>query len=433
MEGTIKQKIALTKLADDNTKVVIYGGAAGGGKSFLGCFWLLVMSLSYPETKWFIGREELKRIRQSTLISWSKVCSLLGFTDFDINGQDNYILLKNGSRIDLLDLQYQPRDPLYERFGSLEYTGGWIEEGTETNFGAYDVLKTRIGRHLNDKYDLLSKLLITCNPKKCWIHTEFYKPFKNGTLDKSFCFIQALVTDNPHLSEDYINNLKSTKDKAKRERLLFGNWDYEDSPDQLIDFDSMTDYFSNDHIQITGFKYITADIARKGRDKTIVRVWHGYVCIDRVELKVSKVTESADLIKNLQNKHAIPISRVVVDEDGVGGGVMDILDCNGFVNNSKPLNGENFSNLKSQCSYGMSKLICDKKIREICYNEDVKNAVIEEMAEVKQANIDNDGKVSIISKDIMKEKLGRSPDEWDSIMMRYYFEIKNTDKGVVIW
>lgn len=43
-----------------------------------------------------------------------------------LTGKDNFIELGNGSRIDLLDLQYQPRDPLYERFGSLEYTGGWI-------------------------------------------------------------------------------------------------------------------------------------------------------------------------------------------------------------------------------------------------------------------------------------------------------------------
>lgn len=427
MEGTKKQKLALVKLTDASTKVVIYGGAAGGGKSFLGCFWLLIMCLSYPNSRWFIGREELKRIRQSTLISWAKVCSLLGFKDYTINGQDNFIICKNGSRIDLLDLQYQPRDPLYERFGSLEYTGGWIEEGTETNFGAYDVLKTRIGRHMNEEYGILSKMLITCNPKKCWIHIEFYKPFKNGTLDSKFCFIQALIQDNPHISEDYINNLKSTKDKAKRERLLFGNWDYEDSPDQLIDYDSMVDYFHNNHVKLEGYKYITADIARKGRDKTIVRVWHGLVCIERQEMLVSKVTESANLIKELQNFHNIPTSRVVVDEDGVGGGVMDILNCSGFVNNSKALFGENYTNLKSQCSFGMAKLITDKLVAEICTNEDVKNCVIEEMAEVKQANIDNDGKVAIISKDIMKDHLGRSPDEWDSIMMRFYFELYKSD------
>lgn len=427
MQGTKKQQIALNKLTDNKYKYILYGGAAGGGKSFLGCFWLLCMGEAYPGTRYFIGREELKRIRQSTLITWHKVCSELKYTNYTVNFQDNYIQLSNGSRIDLLDLQYQPRDPMYERFGSIEYTSGWIEEGGEINFGAYDTLRTRVGRHLNDKFNILPKILITCNPKKNWIYTEFYKPFKTGNLPEDHIFIKALVQDNPHLTEDYINNLKNTKDKAKRERLLYGNFEYDDDPAQLIDYDSATDYFTNQHILPEGKKYITADIARKGKDKTIVRVWHGWRVIERHEMEVSKVTESAELIRNLATKHSTPMSRTVVDEDGVGGGVMDILNCEGFVNNSKPLNGENYTNLKSQCSFNMAQKIVDKEVYEICNSEKIKETTIEEMEQVRQSDIDKDGKVGIVSKDKVKENIGRSPDEWDSIMMRYYFQLFESD------
>lgn len=116
MQGTEKQKLAMVHLTDKTHKVIVYGGAAGGGKSFLGCFWLIVMCKAYPKSRWFIGREELKRIRQSTLITFHKVSSLLKVEDYSTNFQDNFIQFSNGSRIDLLDLQYQPRDPLYERF-----------------------------------------------------------------------------------------------------------------------------------------------------------------------------------------------------------------------------------------------------------------------------------------------------------------------------
>jgi hypothetical protein len=39
-------------------------------------------------------------------------------------------------------------------------------------------------------------------------------------------------------------------------------------------------------------------------------------------------------------------------------------------------------------------------------------------------DIDKDGRLAIIPKDKIKEMIGRSPDDWDSIMMRYWFEIK---------
>lgn len=255
-----KQEEALRILTDDTHTEFLYGGAAGGAKSWTGCTWLAFMSLCHPGTKWFIGREELKRLRESTLITFFKVCAQYGIVrdqDFKYNGQDHYIQFTNGSRIDLLDLRYLPSDPLYERYGSVEYTGGWIEEGGEVNFGAYDTLKTRIGRHLNDKYGILRKLFISCNPKKNWMHSTFYKPAKAGTLPPYRIYLAALVQDNPFIEKDYIEALKSTTDKVKKERLLKGNWDYDDNPNALCSHDDIREIFYPKIHARTGIKYIT--------------------------------------------------------------------------------------------------------------------------------------------------------------------------------
>jgi hypothetical protein len=40
--------------------------------------------------------------------------------------------------------------------------------------------------------------------------------------------------------------------------------------------------------------------------------------------------------------------------------------------------------------------------------------------------MDKDGKREVLSKDEIKEQLGRSPDYADMIMMRYYFELRQT-------
>ncbi len=426
MKLLIKQEYANYYLKDKITTEVLYGGAAGGGKSAFGCLWLIEQCQNYPNTRWLMGRSKLKTLKETTLNTFFDVSTKLGISSqFRFNAQSNIIFFNNGSEIILKDLFLYPSDPEFDSLGSLEITGAFIDECNQVVFKAWQVVKSRIRYKLNE-YNLTPKLLGSCNPAKNWVYNMFYVPKRNKKLAPYRQFIQALPKDNPNLPESYLESLLQMS-KASKERLYYGNWEFDDDPSQLIDFNSINDYFDNTHVERNGKKYITADIARKGRDKTIIRVWEGLLCIDRKEMKVSLVTESAELIKKMQTEYNVPISNVIVDEDGVGGGVVDILNCNGFVNNSKALQGENYNNLKSQCSFGMAKLICQKEVGEVCDNEDVMQLVREEMEQVKEANIDKDAKKSIISKDLVKEKLGRSPDEWDSIMMRFWFEINNTE------
>jgi phage terminase large subunit len=275
----LKQEQALFTLTNRVTEEFLYGGAAGGAKSWTGCAWLLFMCLIYPGTRWFIGREELKRITESTLITFFKVATAYGCSSFRYNGQKNFIIFENGSRIDLLELKYLPRDPMFERLGSTEYTGGWIEEAGEVDFGAYDTLKTQTGRHLNDKYKILAKIFITCNPKNNWPYTHFYKPAMKRKLPRIMKFMQAFIQDNPFRENGYLERLERTSDKAKRERLFHGNWEYDDDPNALCNFDDIDAVFENDHliakIQSEEY-YLTCDVARLGSDKARIAVWKGF-------------------------------------------------------------------------------------------------------------------------------------------------------------
>lgn len=431
---TKKQTLAIDLLEDDITNELLFGGGAGGAKTHLGCYWSLKMCLKYPGIRGVIGRWKRKHLYETTLNTFWEVCKMQGIkpeVHFTFNSQAGTIKFFNESEILLKDLFLYPADPEFDSLGSLEITFAFIDEANQVSVKAKNILRSRI-RYKLDEYGLIPKSLYTCNPAKNWVYSEIYKPSVNGTLPPNKAFIKALAIDNPYISKHYIESLKQLP-QVSRERLLYGNFEYDDDPATLIDINSINDYFTNQHVKKEGFKYITADIARKGRDKTIVRVWHGWVVIERYEMKVSKVTESAELIRKLANKHDIPMSRTVVDEDGVGGGVVDILECVGFVNNSRALNEENYTNLKSQCSFLLSRLITEKKVYEICNDETIKECVVEEMEQVKQDKIDMDGKVAIISKDKVKENIGRSPDEWDSIMMRGIFELKSFEAQVISW
>jgi len=430
MNLLLKQEHATYYLKDSTTKEVLYGGAAGGGKSALGCLWLIECCQKYPGSRWLMGRSKLKSLKETTLNTFFELASKFNITDqFKYNGQSNIITWNNGSEILLKDLFLYPSDPNFDGLGSLEICGAFIDECNQVVHKAWQIVLSRC-RYKLKYFGLIPKVLGSCNPAKNWTYKEFYKKNRDETLEPTKKFIQALPTDNPHLPKSYLESLLSLDNNSKQ-RLYYGNWEYDDDPSTLINQDAITDYWNPIHIQPEGRKYITIDVARKGKDTTVYRVWHGWLCIERFQITKSDLTVVVSKAKELMVKHKIPLGFVIADEDGVGGGVVDFLKCKGFVNGSRALKDENFNNLKSQCGFHMAKKINNGEVGELCDNSAVIETTSEEMEQVKQKDIDKDGKVALVSKDKVKEMIGRSPDEWDSIMMRFYFELKRSHISIM--
>jgi hypothetical protein len=373
-----------------------------------------------------IGRAVLKTLKETTLVSFFQVAKMQGLEagkHYKYNGQMSQIELFNGSVILLKDLYAYPSDPNFDELGSLEITDAFIDEANQIEDKARNIIKSRI-RYQLDENDLIPKVLYTCNPAKNWTYSEFYKPQVDGTIAKNKQFIASLIDDNPFISKHYKENLL-TLDTVSKERLLFGNWEYSNDPSILIEYDKILDSFNSGYLP-TGPHYITCDVARFGSDSTVVGIWDGF----RVKLHQyngKSVVEVAEIIKQFQAEHQVPNSQIVVDEDGVGGGVVDILRCKGFVNNSSPLENpitrqkENFDNLKSQCYFKLAELMNDNKIF-INASGTTKEKIIQELEQVKQKSVDNDGKKGVMPKDKVKALIGRSPDFSDCLAMRMIFE-----------
>jgi hypothetical protein len=267
---------------------------------------------------------------------------------------------------------------------------------------------------------LIPKLLMTGNPSKNWAYYQFYQASKEGTIREDRQFIQSLVTDNKHIPAEYIKSLQSL-DRNSRERLLNGNWEYDDDPATLIEFEKILQIYKNHHL-LEGERWITADVARFGKDSTVIGVWSGFrVKIYRYHgLKTTEVTEK---IRHHQQENAIPSTRVIVDEDGVGGGVVDETGCRGFVNNSTPIGAENFNNLKSQCYFKLAERINQGGLLVENADDHTKSLITEELEQVKQDKMDYDGKRQVVPKNKVKELIGRSPDYSDMLMMRELGEL----------
>ena len=438
-EATDKQIEALGVLDDLITTEMVYGGAAGGAKSFLGCAWLILSCHRYHESRWLLGRAVLKQLKQSTLLTFFDVCKKMQLKkgiDYSYNEQSGIIHFHfTGSEIYLKDLAHYPSDPEYDSLGSTEYTGGFIDEASQITEKAKNVVISRL-RYKIDEYGVIPKLLMTCNPSKNFLYTEFYKPWKAGELPAGKSFIMAKVEDNPFLSDAYIKNLR-TLDKNSQERLLKGNWEYDDDPSALIEFDAITDIFTNtadtpdpalkDNLGRAILderpRYIVCDVARFGEDRTVITVWKGWECIKVFVYKKTSTTTVANLIKEKAKEFNVPASHIIVDEDGIGGGVKDQLyGIKGFIANTRAARGENYTNLKSQCTYFMSKKIMSREVAVRMQNPDMKQMLMSELEQWKAKDIDKDGKLAIVSKDDIKQAIGRSPDLADCIMMRGAFE-----------
>jgi len=413
-----KQKEALSYLAIDNEcRQLLYGGSAGSGKSFLGCDWQIKRRLKYPGTRGLIGRAELKKLRLSTLATFFELCTkynLIAGKHFTYNGQDHVINWYNGSQIILMDLADMPSDADFSRFGSLEITDYFVDEASEVSEKCINILNSRV------RYKLINdnpKGLLTCNPHKGWLYREFFDAQRNNSIRKDRRFIQALPTDNPHISPVYIESLQMLPD-IDRKRLLEGDWDYDETKDGLYEYDDLLRCFRPS--TTLGDKFITADIARMGDDRTVIIVWNNLHAEKFVVLKHKPINEVVDTINDLIKNHSVRLSNVLVDEDGIGGGAKDYLHCKGFLNGSKAVR-DNYMNLKCDCYFKLGELISSNAIT---FEATHKDTIVKELEMIRREKIDSDGKLRVTNKEDLKKRHGISPDFADAIMMRAFYELK---------
>jgi phage terminase large subunit len=423
---TKKQSIAWDYLNDVDTKEILFGSGAGSGKSFLGCLWVSTMCITYPGVRYLIGRAVLTQLRLTTLrtlLETFKTMNLEPDKHYTYNQQTNIVSFYNGSEIILKDMASTPSDPMFDSLGSLEITGAFLDEMTQISQMAYHIIKTRI-RFKLDQYNITGKLFMSCNPHQGYLKREFYVPFIEERLEPIKKFVMATAMDNPNLPKQYIDTLNALP-TLQRERLLLGNWNYTNDINAIFDFDLISQSIFKFKPNDLDKKYATLDISRFGEDRSVLMIWVG-LCL--VECKIYRKLPSNELIdevKSIINSHKIHPNNVIADADGVGGPVSDMLKATNFVNNSRALHDQNFTNLKSQSYVKLSELFKEGKISINLLDTIMVDELTQELLAIKLKDIDKDSKIGVQSKDDMKKILGKSPDLSDAMMMRMLPEIKS--------
>lgn len=441
------QSLSLAILNDPQYTEILFGGSAGGAKSFFACMWAVIECRDYPGIAIGLGRKELKRLKQTTLVTLlAKVHPVLGIKEheYKYNAQEGWIRYINGSKIILLDMAASPTDPDFDKFGSLELTHIIIEEVGEVVKKAVDVIGSRKNRMLNKEYGIVGKTLMTCNPTQNFIRQEFYKPYEelgagsmqkwehgevvlpDGTRLPSYrVFIRSSVFDNPFIDDNYIETLKNLPDQ-ERKRLLDGNWNYADDDDTLFKSMLMDRATAYELPKTEKFdKYIGVDVADKGKDDTIATLIDGGVIVAQKILKIPdmtaeqmKTTEKPlsylyadELIKFAQQNGftAQQAKRIAIEGNGVGVGMRDALRIRGWYitlyEATSQSRSKGYYDFMLDMDAGAIKIIMDLDDGELR----------RQLAAHTYEMVDQRPKV--IQKAMLKLILGRSPDNADSAMI----------------
>jgi hypothetical protein len=217
-----KQDEFHTCALDPKYAFVLFGGAIRGGKTFGGLALLIALSKMYKESKWVVVRKDLPRLKKTTIPSFNKLAPE-NFIEHR-NNSEHIITFNNGSQIIFFAENFS-QDPEFDRFKGLEVNGFLFEEINECQEGALTKAFERAGSHIISP---MPKPLViaTCNPTQGWVKEKVYDPFHEGTLNPRWKYIQSKITDNPHIPEEYIQNLKDNMPYYEYEVFVEGNWDF---------------------------------------------------------------------------------------------------------------------------------------------------------------------------------------------------------------
>jgi len=223
---TKRQTIAwdyLTSMLDID---LCYGGAKGGGKSFLLCLWAFtwakwlqeffgIKANDHPLPVGFIGRKRASDFSDTTFETWKKVIPSEAYT---IRQMDKEIVIDNAVKIMFGGLDDQAN---IQKFNSAELAFIALDQAEETSKDDISVLEGSLRLTHNGKVPPY-KSLYTANPRAGWLKDDFVKGKRDGAI-----FVKALPADNPHLPDSYEERLKTVfgYNSALLQAYLYGEWD----------------------------------------------------------------------------------------------------------------------------------------------------------------------------------------------------------------
>jgi len=226
MELSPKQTEAMNAVESEKYNFITFGGAIRGGKSVWGFSALLILCTVYPGSRWCIIREDMEKIRTTSVPSFKKL------EPSGVLRQSPYEYTHPNGSVILFKSENYAQDKDLDWMKGLEVNGFLFEEINEcqkqTLYKAFERAGSWIIPHTDNQPNPL--IMATCNPTFGWFKETVYDPWKTETLPVKWLYIPAKITDN--VDKDGNSNLpaayiESLNNMPRFEYMVFveGNWD----------------------------------------------------------------------------------------------------------------------------------------------------------------------------------------------------------------
>ncbi len=418
------------------------GGGIRGTKTFACISALIILCRIYPRSRWAIVRKDLPTLRRNVVPSINKLRIMSGGFVGELNQSIWTYTCANGSELILFPEQFI-QDPELERWKGLEVNGFDLEDCSELNEKSANKAIERAGSYIiaptpEDPRPKQPPPLVLANMNPCanWPRRWFYEPWKNKTIKAPYFFLPATIADNPYATDEYRESLTHLPTEEYN-RFVKGEWDFVDNPKQLIKTEWVWDALNVEPRD--GTSYLSCDVARFGDDFTIIAKRKGNHLRKMITIKHYDTNRVGKTVVDEATDPSLPISGTDcrIDAVGLGAGTVDYCRDHGlpvrevvaggkpfYRAASHPSHFFKFKNIRSQMWWEFREML---RTRQVClqmvdmYGELVSlpEKLVGDLASVEY-DITADKLVMVEEKKDTKERIGRSPDDGDAIVMLYF-------------
>lgn len=206
---------------------VCYGGAAGGGKTFIQCADALAYGARYEGSKQLILRKTFPELERNIVRQSLEIFPQKPFAKY--NSTKHLWTFANGS---IIEFGYLARENDVYLYQGSEWDVIRVDEATHFPFSSIDYLRSRL-RGVKPYPRSMKYSTNPGNVGHMWVKNRFVDPVPpfnifQGKDKTTRLYIPSTVYDNKVLMEKdpgYIRRLEAIQDEAQREMLLNGNWD----------------------------------------------------------------------------------------------------------------------------------------------------------------------------------------------------------------